>query len=127
MHKDRATSDLRRAVGRFLADLGPTPFEVATSLARLGCEIGRDSVDPVRDVLWSLLGVEPGIRRVRLTRRHLVITRRAPWPFLVLRLPAPVSALSAGYRGGGYDPILGRSPTASPLSPFRSLPFENGK
>lgn len=121
-----ATEPLARAVRSFLTTLGPSPSEVASSVSHLGFT-GETGVDPIRCVLSSLLGAEPGVRRLRMTRGHLLITRRSFPPLLLVRLPVPVLVFSDAYRAGCYSQLVSSASVGDPTAPLESRRRDTGE
>jgi hypothetical protein len=85
---------LREGVARLLDELGDTAGEVAASLRSQGVPLGPSSGgdSPTARYLHAVVGADAQVKRVRVTKRWLVLkTRPRLWPTIRLRLPHPVT------------------------------------
>ena len=84
---------LREDAARLLGELGGTAGEVAMSLWALGVPAGTSSPGdtPTARYLNAVLGADTQVRRVRVTKRWLVLETERRWGATIrLRLPRPV-------------------------------------
>ena len=84
---------LREDAASLLDELGETANEVAMSLYLMGLQARPSSVgdSPVPRYLHAVVGADTRVKRVRVTKRWLVLkTHRRWWSTIWLRLPYPV-------------------------------------
>ncbi len=84
---------LREDTARLLDELGGTASEVAATLHSMGVRVqpssGGDS--PAATYLHAVLGADTQVKRVRVTKRRLVLKTHRRWRSRIwLRLPHPV-------------------------------------
>ena len=84
---------LREDTARLLDELGGTASEVAATLHSMGVRVqpssGGDS--PAATYLHAVLGADTQVKRVRVTKRRLVLKTHRRWRSRIwLRLPQPV-------------------------------------
>ena len=84
---------LREDAARLLDELGGTASEVAVSLHSMGVRVwpssGGDS--PAGRYLHAVLGADTRVKRVKVTKRWLVLKTHRRWRSTIrLRLPQPV-------------------------------------
>jgi hypothetical protein len=84
---------LREDAARLLGELGGTASEVAVSLRSIVVE-GPPSTagdPPIVRYLNAVVGADPQVKRVRVTKRWLVLKTQRRWGSTIrLRLPHPV-------------------------------------
>jgi hypothetical protein len=85
---------LREDAATLMGELGGTAREVAVSLDSLGVQVHSSSAgdSPAARFLHAVVGADDRVKRVRVTKRWLVLkTHRRWWSTIRLRLPHPVT------------------------------------
>ncbi len=94
---------LREDAARLLDELGGTASEVATSLHSMGVGVRSSSGDdsPAARYLHAVVGADTRVKRIRLTKRRLVLKTHRRWCSTVwLRLPHPVREFTISFHTG---------------------------
>ena len=116
-----ANRSLRKETRALLESLGNSPSSVAGSLATLGITgAQRDSGSCViTGFLSAIVGAERRVGRIEVFRRVVVVTRRRPQRWTIVRLPETVRLFVAAFDSGLYPSLVRTAeqpPSGEPVS-----------
>jgi hypothetical protein len=117
---------LRRSIEGFSNTLGPTPGEVAGSLAELNARgVPKDSTQcALARCLWAIVGTERSVINVAVTDRSIHVKRSPGHLPIIVRLPKAVRTFIRAFDSGCYPELIANGkvpPTAALPSSLVSL------
>jgi hypothetical protein len=108
---------LRQDVNAFLGELGGTASEIAVGLHALGVRVRPERAGGSAAVRYMqlVIGADPRVRRVKVTRRRVALKTYGRWPSIVrVGVPHPVrqfvAAVDAAAAAGEEQTSYGETP-----------------
>ncbi len=121
--KRRERAVTKRNVSILLDQLGSTPETVARSLQRAGVQgypyLGAHC--PIARYLHAVVGVEPGIRKVKIGLSRATINAPHWWWPISVSLPSPIRLFVLAFDRGQFPELIwpgAGAPTLPPLLPM---------
>lgn len=114
-HRNLRQVYMRRAVRQLLKDLGPTPHQVADTLADYGItgRVFDSSECAIARYVSAVVGADPRVSDIWVSRRILRIRRRG-WPFVTwVRTTWAVSGFIESFDDGAYPLLMEWRPATS--------------